>query len=551
MQRQLRDRCRWAVVPLLIAGLAALALDRPAIGQNPEGDQPNLLTRGPIHEAFAEPITFNPKPGPLAPRQPPANIEELPPDQRPEGDNVAWVPGYWQWDEEPSEFLWVSGFWRVIPPGRQWIPGYWDEANGAQWQWVSGYWAMVEQQEVEYLPEPPASVENGPVTPQPSTNHSWVPGNWVYQETRYLWQPGYWIVPSPGWIWVPASYVWSPVGFVYVPGYWDYSIRRRGMLFAPFYYQAAWVRPGWAYRPMVCIDVDIVTAHFWCRPRFRHYYFGDYYGATYASVGFTPWFNFTYARGGFCPIYSYHAWYFRGRDPRWEAGLRSDFQFRFAHVDARPPRTFVQQQVFINNINTTVVNNNVVNFNRTNVQNLTLARPMNQVVTRANTAADAPIRFQRLDAEQVRQASLTQQELRRANQQRMELERAAAARLRESQAGAGGPGRPGDRPGAGGDRPSARPPTPTAPIRIEAPRTPIAARPMPPTGDAAGSPGAGAGGPPGRPSRVPPPRPDGGGRPRPPVAGSPAPTQPAIITPTAPGRPGGMRPTTPGGVVPT
>lgn len=33
----------------------------------------------------------------------------LPPDQKPEGDDVAWIPGYWAWDDERNDFLWVSG----------------------------------------------------------------------------------------------------------------------------------------------------------------------------------------------------------------------------------------------------------------------------------------------------------------------------------------------------------------------------------------------------------------------------------------------------------
>ena len=84
-----------------------------------------VLTRGPVHEAFAETVTFDPEPGIVVPKAPPAAIEELPPDQKPEGANVAWVPGYWGWDDERSDFLWVSGIWRDLPPGRQWVPGYW------------------------------------------------------------------------------------------------------------------------------------------------------------------------------------------------------------------------------------------------------------------------------------------------------------------------------------------------------------------------------------------------------------------------------------------
>src|SRR5436305_1398773 len=77
----------------------------------------DVQARGPVHEAYAQPSTFGrPTPGPVAPKAPPEPVPEVPPDERPEGANVVWVPGYWGWDEERRDFLWVSGFWRVAPP---------------------------------------------------------------------------------------------------------------------------------------------------------------------------------------------------------------------------------------------------------------------------------------------------------------------------------------------------------------------------------------------------------------------------------------------------
>ena len=119
----------------LVAGLVALGTDLAsdkAWGLQPEPppvprgeDGMQVLTRGPVHEAFAETVTFDPEAGLVVPNRPPAAIEELPPEQRLEGANVAWIPGYWAWDDERSDFLWVSGIWRNLPPNRQWVPGYW------------------------------------------------------------------------------------------------------------------------------------------------------------------------------------------------------------------------------------------------------------------------------------------------------------------------------------------------------------------------------------------------------------------------------------------
>jgi hypothetical protein len=79
----------------------------------PEGVE--VLARGPVHEAFAEPAIRGPRPTPLVPKAPPDAIDELPPDQKPEGDNIQWIPGYWAWDEERTDYLWVSGTWRAVP----------------------------------------------------------------------------------------------------------------------------------------------------------------------------------------------------------------------------------------------------------------------------------------------------------------------------------------------------------------------------------------------------------------------------------------------------
>ena len=209
---------------------------RTAIGADVAvGEQ--VLTRGPIHEAFAEPVVFNAKAGVIVAKTPPAAIEEIPPDQRPEGTNVAWIPGYWGWDDERNDFLWVSGIWRALPPGRQWIPGYW-AASGQGSQWTSGYWGNATSSEVEYLPEPPATVEAGPNAPRLSPNDCWLPGTWLWQQSRYAWRPGVWATVQPDWVWIPAICS-APRGYVFVNGYWDYSVGRRGVLFAPVIFDAA------------------------------------------------------------------------------------------------------------------------------------------------------------------------------------------------------------------------------------------------------------------------------------------------------------------------
>src|SRR5262249_34963225 len=59
-----------------------------------------VQTRGPVHEAFAHPNDPSTGPGPAIPREPPPAIPETAPEDRPQGDNVQWIGGYWAWDAE-------------------------------------------------------------------------------------------------------------------------------------------------------------------------------------------------------------------------------------------------------------------------------------------------------------------------------------------------------------------------------------------------------------------------------------------------------------------
>lgn len=87
---------------------------QPDPNAQPEGAE--VLAKGPVHEAFAA-TAETPTPEPVVAKQPPEPIEELPPDQKPEGENVQWIPGYWDWEEESEQYVWVSGCWRDTPPG--------------------------------------------------------------------------------------------------------------------------------------------------------------------------------------------------------------------------------------------------------------------------------------------------------------------------------------------------------------------------------------------------------------------------------------------------
>lgn len=309
----------------------------------PTDDEIEILTRGPVHEAFAETIVFDPEPGLVIPRSPPAAIEELPPLHQPEGDNIAWIPGYWAWDDDREDFIWISGIWRAVPPDRQWIPGYWAPAsNGAQW--TSGYWADANSEEIEYLPEPPATVEAGPNVPAPSADHSWLPGSWIWQRNAYAWRPGYWAPGQEDWNWIPARYVWTPRGYVFVDGFFDYNVNRRGVLYAPVYFRSSvYTQQSFRYSPVTVINPSVFTNHLFLRPSYGHYYFGDYYSANYATQGFSPWFSFHSQNAGYDPFYAQQRWQHR-TDQQWNQRMASEYTRRRDNETNRPPRDLKSQR---------------------------------------------------------------------------------------------------------------------------------------------------------------------------------------------------------------
>jgi hypothetical protein len=296
-----------------------------------------VLTRGPVHEAFAEPFDANAAPGPAVAKEPPPPIPEAPPEERPQGDNVQWIGGYWAWDADRSDFIWISGTYRNAPPGRQFVPGHWVNTNDG-WRWVAGYWAPINQTDPQYVEQPPAPLETEPALPPPDDNSTYVPGYWRYQDSAFVWRPGFYTQFRPGRIWVSPRYEWTPAGYLFVDGYWDYPLEDRGLLFAPVWFNRPyWRTAGWYYRPYYSIALDALLDCLFWRPGWCHYYFGDFYGPGYARLGYRPWFG-----RGFDPLFNYYRWNHRG-DGNWLASRHRTFNDRMAGRTALPPQTFAHQ----------------------------------------------------------------------------------------------------------------------------------------------------------------------------------------------------------------
>jgi hypothetical protein len=320
----------------------------PGYANGAAADQPDpnvqVLTRGPVHEAYAVPLSAGQTAGMIVPRQPPAPVDEVPPDMKPEGGNSVWIPGYWSWDDDRRDFLWVSGVWRTPPAQHRWMPGFWQDVPGQGYQWVSGYWMPSHLEEATFLPQPQASLENGPTSTAPGPNFFWIQGHWQWTGNGYAWQPGYWAACQPDWIWVPATYVWSPRGWIYVPGYWDYPLARRGLVFSPVYFD----RPVVVYRPAVCLDVGAFSISLFARPTYGHYYFGDYYDDRYVALGIRPWYYNT-PRYGYDPLFTYYRWYHVEHmgERQWDQHLVGWHEYYRTHPDMRPPHTLAAERALL------------------------------------------------------------------------------------------------------------------------------------------------------------------------------------------------------------
>ncbi len=321
---------------------AAPAQDQ--VDPNAVEDGVEIQTRGPVHEAFAQPSDLKPVPGQIVPKEPPPPIPEEPPPERPEGVNVQFISGYWAWDPEDSKYLWVSGGYRNVPVGRQWVPGSWVRADGG-WRWVSGMWAPERQQELRYTPAPPAPLQIEPSLPAPSDDSTWIAGTWVHRDTRFVWRPGYWSPFRVGRVWVGARHIWTPSGYLFSDGYWDYPWEDRGLLFAPVYFHRPfWHTHGWHWRPSYVVSFGLFYDSCFTHHGSFHLYFGNYYGPRYVGYGFNPWFH---GQGRYDAAFGYNRWR-NGNDRNWHDRQHQLYADRSAGRLPVPPRTFAQQHALLN-----------------------------------------------------------------------------------------------------------------------------------------------------------------------------------------------------------
>ena len=182
------------------------------------------------------------------------------------------------------------------------------------------------------------------------------------------------------------------------------------MLFAPVSFDAGvYARRGFYYSPATVIGLGVFASHLFLRPRYNHYYFGDYYAANYEGAGFYRSYSYYSGRYGYDPIYAHERW----QDPQWERGVAADFQNRRDHEDARPPRTLAAMQQLSSR------------GQGPKDKSLIVASPLAQLAKRT----DSPLRFQPMDKEERQKLAKHGQEVQTIREERQRLETAAAGAL--------------------------------------------------------------------------------------------------------------------------
>ena len=304
-----------------------------------------VMTRGPIHEAFAQPINSGTVNQLVVPEKPPEAIEEIPPDEKPADESTIWIGGYWAWNDDRQDFDWVSGVWRVPPPnealGRRLL-----ERGQRRQQLGAGLLDAHERRERGLLSAAARLVGTRP------HERSTVARQYLDPRLLALGEHALRLAAGPlgrgtGQLDLDAGLLLlEPAGWVFCTGYWDYALDQRGLLFAPVSFtRPIFLQRGYTYSPSVVLDSGLLTFYLFARPSCSQYYFGDYYATNYDRLGIYPWFAVGAHRGyAYDPLFSFYSWRNAGRNPNWASNLRGWYTYYRAHPDQRLPHTLTAAQ---------------------------------------------------------------------------------------------------------------------------------------------------------------------------------------------------------------
>ena len=181
-----------------------------------------------------------------------------PPASGPTG-SAQWIAGYWAWDTEQGDFVWVGGSWQIPPAGSIWVAGRWNRDAGG-WYWVPGMWSrrgnpavVAANRPAWRTTGPPADHPEDVPAPAPGADFFFVPGHYAPDGDRLAWIAGFWSRLQPGWDWIPARWVRRPNGWEFREGYWVRDPAAAVVITNP------WARRRFAARPALSGQPPVVV----------------------------------------------------------------------------------------------------------------------------------------------------------------------------------------------------------------------------------------------------------------------------------------------------
>lgn len=165
--------------------------------------------------------------------RPPLPIAETPPKLPviTRGE-VAFLEGYWTISQQEHTFQWVSGVYRVPPPGMRWVAPRWIEKEG-NWIRVKGFWYPKDRPLSGTARVPALCKIEEKIAEAPAAPCVYAPGHWakVSSSVHDVFIHGGWIDVDHEWTYQPADYAWDGKRYIFIPAYWDHPLEKRGVAF--------------------------------------------------------------------------------------------------------------------------------------------------------------------------------------------------------------------------------------------------------------------------------------------------------------------------------
>ena len=338
----------------------------------------------------------------------------MPPEEKPEGD-VVWIGGYWAWDDDRDDFLWVVRLLaHAAATGKEWVAGYWREqarsvAVGAR---LLDRPSQEEQgPNVTYYPEPPPPPAARPAR-QAARGRPVLCSGLLDVGRQSLRLAGRLLEPRPSGLRLGCrpTTAGRRTAMSSSPATGTTPSPNAACCTRRWCVDAVVVGPRSSTRRTTRSRDTIVVDALFVRPGRCHYYFGDYYGPRYVGLGFHCGYH--YSRLHYDPIIVYNRWAYRD-SPGWFDVRLSISLGRSAGRVPCPPRTLVQQVNVTNvrNVNRTVINNTTVNNNVANTQVLAPAKNVMASKGVKTVKMDAPARARERDnSQQLRTAVVKQRQ---------------------------------------------------------------------------------------------------------------------------------------------